>query len=123
MTLCSQSKRRSWLTIETPDERAAVRHFAHVPTNLLSSKGRWSSGEMDEISEVGCRIAVRGTTPPEAGEVIGVKLPSYTMATGRVIWKKNGRIGIQFVLPLGKAAIEDLIRRSMLNLLAPAQHC
>lgn len=115
MTHQSQARRRSWLQIETPNERAAIRHYADVPTTILSSKGRWSAGSLDEISEEGCRIGFTGSEPPEAGDVIGVKLPSYTMATGRVIWKKNGKIGIRFVLPLSKAAVEDLVRRSHLN--------
>lgn len=115
MTHRSQASRRSWFKIETLDERAAVRHRADVPTTILSSKGRWSSGSLDEISEDGCRIEFPGSEPPEAGTVIGVKLPSYTMATGRVIWKKSGKIGIRFVLPLSRAAVEDLVRRSHLN--------
>lgn len=97
------------LTGRQTENRATSRMVVQVPADVQQSDGARAAMVAD-ISPHGCRV-VDSAGPVTMGAPVTVRPAGLDALTAWVRWADEGEIGLEFARPLGKAALEYLVRR------------
>lgn len=80
------------------DERSEPRETAESQTVVLELRGRKHMVRLANISASGAMVIVPAM--PHIGEQVVLNVMDRGRVTGRVLWVRDGRIGVQFAAPL-----------------------
>jgi len=80
------------------DERSEPRETAESQTAVLELRGRKHMVRLANISASGAMVIVPAM--PHIGEQVVLNVMDRGRVTGRVLWVRDGRIGVQFAAPL-----------------------
>lgn len=87
------------------DERAEPREPAQSQAAVLELGGRKHMARLANISPSGAMVIV--SAMPHIGEQVVLNVMERGRVKGRVLWVRDGRIGVQFAAPLEEAAHGD----------------
>lgn len=98
--------RRVPMMASATQRRHAARHKMFEPVTL----GLGSADVRAHVLDLSCTGALAHCeTPPKAGSYVSVKGTGLE-TSGRVMWAKGKRFGIQFSVPLTEMETEELLR-------------
>ena len=80
------------------DERAETREPAESQTAVLELRGRRHKVRLVNISSSGAMVIF--PSMPHIGEEVVLQIMERGRVTGRVLWVRDGRIGVNFAAPL-----------------------
>lgn len=80
------------------DERSEPREAAQSQTAVLELRGRKHMVRLANISPSGAMVIF--SAMPHIGEDVALNVTERGRVAGRVLWVRDGRIGVQFAAPL-----------------------
>ena len=93
--------------------RVEQRRFGRVESSTsVSVRGREGreDGMIVNLSAGGCAITALGYYAE--GSRIFVMIPNFQSFAGKVVWAREGRVGVEFEVPLHPAVVDHIARLS-----------
>lgn len=91
------------------ERRAGNRRETQIAAILTDATGLVCGGVIRDISEEGCSITVPCLLVRD--EIYSIKFAGLEMQAGFVAWTHDGRAGMEFLVPLNAATLEDIVQR------------
>jgi hypothetical protein len=88
------------------EQRRSDRVDLSKPASVRVREGGRESGVVENLSAGGCAICSSGFYP--VGATVFVSIASFQPFTGRVVWRDDGRIGVEFDRPLHQAIVDHI---------------
>ncbi|WP_299422097.1 PilZ domain-containing protein [Sphingomonas bacterium] len=94
--------------------RVEQRKFGRVEVGtsvtVRAREGGRETGTIQNLSVGGCAISAPGYYP--VGAKIFVTISKFQSFAGQVVWHEEGRMGVQFDIPLHPAVVDHIARSS-----------